>query len=143
MLKTTKPPNQNQTIAEPRQAKVIQLQYDLRVPFEGSRDLSLMKEFMRYKLPEFDGRMDPLAAEEWMRKTEKILSTMRIIRDDDRIQLAMHQLDNETDQWWQDEKETMDTTGLTWRRFRGLFFNKYFPPIEREKKWEEFKELKW
>src|SRR3954462_9520682 len=34
--------------------------YDLRTPFCGSRDIALVKEFMRYKPPEFDGRMDPL-----------------------------------------------------------------------------------
>src|SRR2546430_1062333 len=81
--------------------------YDLRNPFDESRDLALVKEFMRYKPPEFDERMDPLAAEDWIRKTEKILNTMRITNDDDRIRLASHQLDSEADQWWQDKKETV------------------------------------
>src|SRR3954471_4909372 len=116
-------------------------QYEHRIQFEGSRNLALMKEFMRYKPPEFDGRMDPKAAEDWLRKTEKILNTMRITMDDDRIRLASHQLDSEADQWWQDKKETVDLTGMTWQGFRTLFLDKYFPLTEREKKEEEFKSL--
>src|SRR4051812_13963723 len=114
--------------------------YDLRTPFGESRDIALVKEFMRYKPPEFDGRMDPLAAEDWLRKTEKILNTMRITNDDDRIRLASHQLDSEADQWWQDKKETVNLDGMTWQGFKNLFLDKYFPATEREKE-EEFKVL--
>src|SRR4051812_20984433 len=66
---------------------------------------------------------------------------MRITIDDDRIRLASHQLDSEADQWWQDKKETVDLTGMTWQGFKTLFLDKYFPPTEREKKEEEFKSL--
>src|SRR3954465_4405097 len=97
---------------EPIRTEIPPRVYDLRNPFDGSRDLSLVKEFMRYKPPEFDGRMDPLAAEDWLRKTEKILSTMRITDDDDRIRLASHQLDSEADQWWQDKKEIVNLEGM-------------------------------
>src|SRR3954462_4842148 len=85
--------------------------------------------------------MDPLAAEDWLRKTEKILTTMRIVNDDDRIRLASHQLDSKADQWWQDKKETVDLEGMSWQGFKTLFLDKYFPPTEREKKEEEFKSL--
>src|SRR3954471_3517719 len=115
--------------------------YDLRTPFGGSRDIAIVKEFIRYKPPEFDGRMDPLAAEDWLRKTEKILNTMRITSDDDRIRLASHQLDSEADQWWQDKKETVNLEGMTWQGFKTLFLDKYFPATERERKEEEFKNL--
>src|SRR4051812_17639306 len=113
MLRNGNPQNQDQphperpvTAAAPIRSEIPPLIYDLRNPFEGSRDLALMKEFMRYKPPEFDERMDPLAAEDWLRKTKKILNTMWITMDDDRIRLASHQLDSEADHWWQDKKET-------------------------------------
>lgn len=54
---------------------------------------------MRYKPLEFDRRMDPLAATEWMRKVEKILNTLMIIDDADRIRLATHLLESEADPW--------------------------------------------
>src|SRR3954463_14965781 len=66
---------------------------------------------------------------------------MRITPDDGRIRLATHQLDSEADQWWQDKKETVDMTGMTWQGFKTLFLDKYFPPTEREKKEEEFRTL--
>src|SRR3954462_9406008 len=72
--------------------------------------------------------MDPLAAEDWIRKTEKILNTMRIVNDDDRIRLASHQLDSEADQWWHDKKKTVNLEGMTWQGFKTLFLDKYFPP---------------
>src|SRR5256886_13143348 len=92
--------NQEHLVAPnaPNRMEIVTPVYDLRTPFGGSRDIALVKEFMRYKPPEFDGRMDPLAAEDWIRKTEKILNTMRITNDDDRIRLASHQLDSEADQ---------------------------------------------
>src|SRR4051812_4278326 len=66
---------------------------------------------------------------------------MRITDDDEPIRLASHQLDSEADQWWQDKKETVDLTGMTWQGFKTLFLDKYFPPTEREKKEEEFRTL--
>lgn len=111
------------------------------MPFEGRRDLTYLKEFMRYKSPEFDGRMDPLAAEDWVWKAEKILNTLNIMTDAYRICLATHQLDSKADQWCRDKQDTVNTRRLTWRDFKKLFFDKYFPPMEREKKEEEFKEL--
>src|SRR5438045_3960422 len=148
MLRDTAAQNQDRlnrerlvTATVPVRTEIVTPNYDLRNPFDGSRDLVLVKEFLRYKPPEFDGRMDPLAAEDWLRKTEKILNTMRIMLDDDRIRLASHQLDSEADQWWQDKKVTVDLTGMTWQGFKTLFLDKYFPSTEREKKEEEFKSL--
>src|SRR4051794_27587649 len=85
--------------------------------------------------------MEPLAAEDWLRKTERILNTMRITNDNDRTRLASHQLDSEADQWWQDKKEAVNLEGITWQGFKTLFLDKYFPSIEREKKEEEFRTL--
>src|SRR5438270_6315421 len=148
MLRETNAQNQERRNREhlvatsaPVPTEVVNPIYDLRTPFGGSRDIALLKEFMRYKPPEFDGRMDPLAAEDWLRKTEKILNTMRITNDDDRIRLASHQLDSEADQWWQDKKETVNLEGMTWQGFKTLFLDKYFPSTEREKKEEEFRTL--
>src|SRR5438270_2478035 len=129
------------TATAPVRTEIVTPIYDLRTPFSESRDIALVKEFMRYKPLEFDGRMDPLAAEDWIRKTEKISNTMRITNDDDRIRPASHQLDSEADQWWQDKKETVNLEGMTWQGFKTLFLDKYFPATEREKKEEEFKNL--
>src|SRR5256886_11457459 len=148
MLRTSNAQNQKRVNQEhlvaasvPVRTEIVTPIYDLRTPFGGSRDIALVKEFMRYKPPEFDGRMDPLAAEDWLRKTEKILNTMRITNDDDRVRLASHQLDSEADQWWQDKKETVNLEGMTWQGFKTLFLDKYFPSTEREKKEEEFRTL--
>lgn len=85
---------------------------------------------MEYKLQEFDRKMDPLIAEAWMRKVEKILNTLMIIDDANRIRLATHQLESEVDQWWRDKQDTINTTGFMWQGFRDLFFDKYYPPTE-------------
>lgn len=97
-------------------------QYDLHIPFEGSRNLAYLKEFMWYKPSEFDGKMDPLATEEWMWKIKKILNIMRVAVDKDRIRSTTHQLESEADQWWRDKQDTMDTRRLTWQEFKDFFF---------------------
>lgn len=76
---------------------------------------------MRYKLPNFDVKMDSLAAEDWVQKVEKILNTFMIMDDTERIRLATHQLESEVDQRWREMQETMNTGRLTWQGFKKLF----------------------
>src|SRR3954467_3031816 len=66
MLKDTNAQNQERlnrerlaTATAPVRTEIVTPIYDLRTPFGGSRDIALVKEFMRYKPQESDGRMDP------------------------------------------------------------------------------------
>lgn len=53
-INSSSPPNQNLEKAEPHRIEMSSLQDEIGVPFEGSRDWAYLKEFMRYKPPEFD-----------------------------------------------------------------------------------------
>src|SRR5436189_3226476 len=75
MLRDTNAQNQERlnrerlvTATAPVRTEIVTPIYDLRTPFDGSRDNALVKEFMRYKPTEFDGRMETLAAEDGLRK---------------------------------------------------------------------------
>lgn len=58
--------------------------------------------------------MDPLVAEDWMRRIEKVLNTIKLTLDEDRNRSVAHQLGREANQWWRDKQETIDTRALTW-----------------------------
>src|SRR3954468_11115806 len=62
MLRDTNAQNQERlnwerlvTATAPVRTEIVIPIYDLRTPFDGSRDIALVKEFIRYKPPEFDG----------------------------------------------------------------------------------------
>lgn len=89
-LAHTNPLNRNHEREAPRRTENPPSQHMAQILFEGNRDLSYLKEFMQFKLPEFDGKMDPLTSEDWMQKVDMILNTLMIMDDADKIRLATH-----------------------------------------------------
>ncbi|XP_028070273.1 uncharacterized protein LOC114272753 [Camellia sinensis] len=59
----------------------------------------------------------------------------------DRIALAVFELDDEADHWWELIKNTRDVASLSWNQFRELFLNKYFPSTVRRERVKEFQNL--
>ncbi|XP_028115674.1 uncharacterized protein LOC114313492 [Camellia sinensis] len=63
---------------------------------------------------------------------------MGITEAADRIALAVFELDDEADHWWELIKNTRDVASLSWNQFRELFLNKYFPCTIRRERVKEF-----
>ncbi|XP_028089600.1 uncharacterized protein LOC114289953 [Camellia sinensis] len=66
---------------------------------------------------------------------------MGITEAADRIALAVFELDDEADHWWELMKNTRDVASLSWNQFRELFLNKYFPSTIRRERVKEFQNL--
>src|SRR4051812_37470483 len=103
--------------------------------------LAYLTNFTRQKPPSFVGKPDPILAEEWLMKVEKIMNALRIHKDEDKVLLATYMFKSEAKQWWRDQQQTRDISSLTWEDFKELFFEKYFPHTKREKKSKDFREL--
>ncbi|XP_028064474.1 uncharacterized protein LOC114267612 [Camellia sinensis] len=66
---------------------------------------------------------------------------MGITEATDKIALAVFELDDESDHWWELIKNTRDVVRLSWNQFRELFLNKYFPNTVRRERVKEFQNL--
>ncbi|XP_028091633.1 uncharacterized protein LOC114291951 [Camellia sinensis] len=101
----------------------------------------LFSEFRKQRPPKFTGVPDPKVAENWLRQIEKMLDTKGITEAANRIALAVFELDEEVDHWWELIKNTRDMVSLSWNQFRKLFLNKYFPSTVRREQVKEFQNL--
>ncbi|KAI3910380.1 hypothetical protein MKX01_034774 [Papaver californicum] len=94
---------------------------------------SLVKEFQLLDPPEFTGSSDIAVAEEWFSDIEKKLGLMSAT-DEQRVTLATAMLKGEASHWWDINKYTMVTEGMTWREFVDSFLERYYPFSERNMK---------
>ncbi|KAH7855849.1 hypothetical protein Vadar_029638 [Vaccinium darrowii] len=60
---------------------------------------SIFSEFRRQRPPVFSGEPDPQVANRWIRQIKKMLETMDVRANIDKIALATYQLEGEADHW--------------------------------------------
>ena len=87
---------------------------------------SNLQRFKAHHPPTFRGRWDPMIADHWFRKVDKILEAMEIISDTTKIKLATFQLKGESQVWWDWIKASRDLEEMTWEEFCELFMSKSF-----------------
>ena len=61
---------------------------------------SNLQWFIAHHPPTFTGGEDPVVADHWFRRVERILEAMEIIFDATRIRLATFLLEGESQIWW-------------------------------------------
>ena len=83
-----------------------------------------------------------MVADHWFRQIKKVLEAMNITSDKARIRLAVFQLEDESQVWWDWVKTSRDLEAMTWAKFHKLFMGKYFSATARHAKAQEFQELK-
>ncbi|XP_075504524.1 uncharacterized protein LOC142541964 [Primulina tabacum] len=71
----------------------------------------------------------------------KLLKIRIKYMDDDRVSCAIFLLVNAARIWWEATKVTINVQTLTWKDFKDLFYDKYFPSDVRTQKVKEFLEL--
>ena len=100
---------------------------------------------MKQNPPSFDGKPDPTEAENWFLQMEKLLEALDCT-DSQKVRFATFKLIGEAERWWRSTKailEGMDTerNPITWEKFKGVFYDNYFPEVVRERKEREFADL--
>ena len=97
---------------------------------------------MAHHPPTFTRGGDPVVADNWFQRVERILEAMEITSNATRIRLAKFQLEGESQVWWDWIKVSNDLETMIWEEFRELFMGKFFPASARHAKAREFLELK-
>ncbi|XP_028057444.1 uncharacterized protein LOC114261372 [Camellia sinensis] len=99
----------------------------------------MTQKYKKLKPPEFTGGIEPLQAEVWVLETEKIFEVFPC-NDTYKVLLATFTLKEEARRWWMLIRDM--NRDLTWDRFKGMFYEKYFPQCMRDRKVSEFEQLK-
>ncbi|KAH7861368.1 hypothetical protein Vadar_025234 [Vaccinium darrowii] len=103
---------------------------------------SIFSEFRRQQPPIFSCEPDPQVANRWIRQIKKMLETMDVWANNDKIALATYQIEDEVDHWWEAIKGTLPAN-LTWDHyFETIFLEKYFPSPVKQALVQEFLSLK-
>ena len=103
---------------------------------------SNLQRFKAHHPPIFTGGGDPMVADHWFRHIEKVLEAMDITSNAARIGLAVFQVEDESQVWWDWVKTSRYLEAMTWAEFHELFMGKYFSATARYAKAQEFLELK-
>ncbi|XP_022849480.1 uncharacterized protein LOC111371632 [Olea europaea var. sylvestris] len=105
---------------------------------------SIVEQFRCYKPPTFDGKADPLAAEEWISGMERIFKHLSCT-DAQNVLCAKFMLVDAAGHWLESASRTRTEAqqrALTWTQFKEEMMGKYFPQALRDRKETEFLQLR-
>ncbi|XP_038982252.1 uncharacterized protein LOC120110771 [Phoenix dactylifera] len=119
-------------------AQLLQQQQMMQMAAMPSAD-SCYERIRRLNPPTFEGGLDPMAAEAWIREIEKMFRALHF-PDEVMVRLAISMLKGNAEYWW----TAMETAygyavdRLTWRDFKRLFSTQYFSDSVNQAKQNEF-----
>ncbi|XP_023918032.1 uncharacterized protein LOC112029576 [Quercus suber] len=102
-------------------------------------------EFHKQNPPNFDGEPNPMVAENWLLKIEKLLRALECT-DAQKVVYATFSLQGSTERWWSSTEQLLrmelgGDTPITWEKFKEVFNGTYFPDVVRDRKAREFSDL--
>ncbi|XP_062114355.1 uncharacterized protein LOC133825429 [Humulus lupulus] len=95
------------------------------------------ERFRKQAPPTFEGKANPMVAENWLRSVEAIFDHMEL-NDRQRVSCAVYLLKMDAQIWWDVIKQTRDLNTMTWAEFVQAFSKKYYSPAVLATKVDEF-----
>ncbi|MBM1124187.1 retrotransposon gag domain-containing protein, partial [Klebsiella pneumoniae] len=109
---------------------------------EETRATAAQRQFKAMDPPTYKADGEPIEAEQWLTRVEKIFKAIRLRDDALRIETATFYLHGEAGEWWKTYEETNEEEeDLSWEDFKEVFLDEFFPDTLRERKREEFANL--
>ncbi|XP_022957288.1 uncharacterized protein LOC111458730 [Cucurbita moschata] len=103
-----------------------------------------LKDFQRQKPPSFEGgKIDPIAAENWLEAMEKAFFYMNCPLEY-QVHCGTYMMEGEAHLWWKGAKKMIAPLGepISWPQFKEAYLRKYYPVAARMKLQAPFHELK-
>lgn len=100
-----------------------------------------MKHFNCLHHPEFIGKGTSIEGEELIMQEKKIMDTMGLSNDVDRVRLATFQLRSDADEWWKAQIGTRGPETYTWEEFIRIFYVRFFPRAIQQQSTNRFSTL--
>jgi hypothetical protein len=112
---------------------------------EGQKEGCSFMEFRKQNPPTFAGATDPMVAENWLLKMEKLLRVLHCT-DSQKVEYATFTLEGPAERWWAGtevllKEELGENACVTWEKFKKVFNETYFPEVVRDRKKREFSDL--
>ena len=89
-------------------------------------------QFEKLNPPSFNGEPDPMIAEKWIMRVEKIFQALECSgkkkKKEEEVVMAVFKHEGEAEHWWKTTKADLEVKGkpLTWTNFLEAFYEKYF-----------------
>ena len=101
-----------------------------------------LTRFLRLNPPTFSSSSEPIAADDWLRTTNKKLDTVQA-QGAERVRLAAHQLEGSAAEWWDNYQVSYpDIADITWDQFQEAFRSAHVAAGVMTLKRREFRELR-
>ncbi|GFZ17217.1 hypothetical protein Acr_26g0004870 [Actinidia rufa] len=120
------------------QQQLLQQHFQPPQPQE-TRDLDLIRQFLKLKPPTFKGGMDPVKVNDWILAMEKILDCSDV-ESSRKVEIGSYLLAGEASRWW--NLKGVRELGMDWARFKVIFREKFVPMAIQNAKCSEFEHLK-
>lgn len=124
--------------------RIAQRVANVHPPAKGGQG-STQEAFLKQMPPSFSGTIDPLEAERWVFKMEKIFKFLECI-DPQKVNYVTYMFDGPIELWWK-PKERIFLEGIggnaqiSWAEFLKKFYDQYFIECFRDKQATAFDEL--
>ena len=99
------------------------------------------KSFQAVNPPEFKGTSDPVVAQAWLKEMEKAFDLVGV-EGEQKCKFASYYLKNEANYWWESVEPLEGAEIVSWKRFKELFLEKYFPKYMQSQMELKFFELR-
>lgn len=119
---------------------VVHLQRDSELGYDW--ELDRLIQFLDFKPPLFNGVKDPVVADDWINKMEKLFRFFRC-SDTEKVAFAVFMLKGEADHWWNCTRPILRAQHLmiTWEIFLNAFKRQYISDIAKRRLQMEFLNL--
>ena len=114
---------------------------------ERKREGCSFGDFCKQNPPTFIGESNPMEAENWVLKMEKLLRALECTDAQKvvyaKVVYATFALQDFAERWWTSiehllRMELGEDTPITWEKFKGVFNQTYFPDVVRDREEREF-----
>lgn len=108
------------------------------------KTFEVIEQFRKMGPPRLKGCEGPEVTEEWIRELEQIFQLMECT-EEQKVSCATYQLAEEASYWWESHARTLtpeQRQAMTWKDFKDLIMNRYFPQSYKTQKETEFLHLK-
>ena len=102
----------------------------------------IFEKFLKRGPPEFTGTEDPMVADDWLVRLEKIFRVFECTGQQ-QVQLAAYMFRGVAEDWWRTVHRSFEAIGdeIAWAAFRADFLRKFIPAHVRDRKLREFQAL--
>ena len=101
------------------------LEREVRKDEHGHAMNNARSEFRRLNPPTFEGSVNPITADQWLRTMERMIEVAKV-PEEEKVTCVSFMLRGAAEYWWDSIKRIHDEATMQWVEFKEHFYNKYF-----------------